>query len=198
MTDEEDEELQKALLADESDLPPPPPNPAANASKMPDPEKTGALPPEVSPYELMDRRDEEQILAELGELPPDVLNTMVYSFRQEGKEVSGLSWIGVKTLVVELGQYTIEDLTVEETDTVFRCICKATDKKNDVSMYGTAEQEKVMKLHEGKERKDPFALQKASSKAQRNAFIAVLPKGIVAAFIKKCLAERPQRGPTYR
>jgi hypothetical protein len=190
--DSDDDELQKALLEDEeSDLPPPPPNP--NANKPPDPKNVGALPPDVSPYELMDRRDEEQILAELGELPADVLNTMVYSFKMEGRDVTGLSWIGVKTLVVELGQYSIEDMKVEETETVFRCIAKAYDKKNDVSMYGAAEQEKIMKFKDN-ERKDPFALQKASSKAQRNAFMAVLPKGMVEQFKKKCLDANP-RGP---
>ncbi|OGC89242.1 MAG: hypothetical protein A2W25_04240 [candidate division Zixibacteria bacterium RBG_16_53_22] len=187
----EDEEIQKALREDE--LPPPPPNPGINKSKMPDPATVGSVPQDASAYELMDRRDEEQILAELGELPADVLNTMVYSFKMDGRDVTGLSWIGVKTLVVELGQYSIEDLKVEETPETYRCIAKAIDKKAQVTMYGTAEQDKMMRFKDN-ERKDPFALQKASSKAQRNAFMAVLPKGIVEEFKKKCLAVNP-RGP---
>jgi hypothetical protein len=44
---------------------------------------------------------------------------------------------------------------------------------------GVSEQAKTMKLSDGREVKDPFALQKALSKAQRNALRIFIPESAI-------------------
>jgi len=48
---------------------------------------------ETGAYELMERRDDEQILAEL---QGRFLDEYVYEISQDGHQVTGLSWIGTK------------------------------------------------------------------------------------------------------
>ncbi|VVB53373.1 Uncharacterised protein [uncultured archaeon] len=150
--------------------------------------------PEQTPYQMMDRADEEQILAELNGLPDDVLDTMVYSFPSGGKRITGLSWVGTKTLIVEAGNYAIEDPHIVETADAFRVVCRARDLTRNIALYGAAEVPKRMKTRDG-EIEDPFALSKALSKAQRNALQNLLPKKLVAEFITKCMAAK---GPKVR
>ena len=150
--------------------------------------------PEVAPsvYEQMDRLDCEQILAELEGLTPDVLDTMVYSFQQGGGRVTGLSWVGTKALIIEAGHYDIVDIRVIETETSYRVMAKGKDLKKNVSLWASAEQLKKMKTRNG-DIDDPFALQKATSKAQRNVLQSLLPKTLVAEFIERCMKSKNEK-----
>jgi hypothetical protein len=143
----------------------------------------------------MDRRDEEQIMAELDGIPKPVLEEMVYSFLSGGKKVTGLSFIGVKTLSIEAGHIGIIDLKIQDTPDSYRAMALAKDYNRNVTFFGVAEQAKNMEMKNGNRIPDPFALQKAASKAQRNAIFNLLPRKLVAEFIAKCLKAK---GPIFR
>lgn len=176
---ESDDELEKAMEADEAKKSLP-----ASIDIVQD--------KNLTPYEMMDRQDEEQILAELDGIPSPVLEEMVYSFQSSAGRVTGLSWVGVKTLIVEAGHYEISDIHVIETEKSYRVVAKAHDIKRNVSLFGMAEQPKMMKTKSG-EMEDTFALQKASSKAQRNALQSLLPKKLVAEFVERCMKAKNDR-----
>ena len=182
---DEDDELRKALEKDGEER-----SLAQNPVLLPEPLEAEVVPPEQSPYVMMDRKDEEQILAELDGIPAPVLDEMVYSFQSGGKKVTGLSWTGTKALAIEAGHYSIDDLKIQETETAFRVLARARDINRNVSFYGVAEQTKKMRLHNNTEVDDPFALQKATSKAQRNALQALLPKKLVAEFMRRVLEKK--------
>jgi hypothetical protein len=191
----EDEELRKAMEADE----------AARSESLPAPAGPPAPPDFASggeivqtgntPYEIMDRRDEEQIMAELDGIPSKVLEEMVYSFMSGGQKITGLSFVGVKTLAVEAGHIGIVDLKVQETNDSFRVMALAKDYNRNVTFFGVADQAKLMPMRNGSPIPDKFALQKAVSKAQRNAIFNLLPRKLVAEFISKCMKAR---GPVFR
>lgn len=196
----EDEEIQRALevemseekpvLLERPEVPPPPPDLESKAE---------IVPSGNTPYEMMDRKDEEQILHELEGAPHPVLEEMVYSFSGSQGMVTGLSWIGVKTLAVEAGHYSIDDVKIQDNEHSYRVLAKARDINRNVTMFGVAEQQKNMKTREGREIADSFALQKAVSKAQRNALIGLLPRTLVAEFIKRCIEVKKERmGPRVR
>lgn len=192
--EEIDEELRKALEADGKET-------ALEKAEQHSQDAVLAIEAEVapdgaSPYVMMDRKDEEQILAELDGIPAPVLEEMVYSFTSGGGKVTGLSWTGTKALAIEAGHYSIDDLKISETPASFRVLARAKDINRNVAFYGVAEQKKMMKLRDGKEIEDPFALQKATSKAQRNALQALLPKKLVAEFMRRCL-EKKRGGVRY-
>jgi hypothetical protein len=44
-------------------------------------------------YELLDQRDEEQILSEI---KGNIITEMFYSFPLDGRMVTGISWVGTK------------------------------------------------------------------------------------------------------
>ena len=55
--------------------------------------------PSTNEYKIMDNFDEEQVLAEL---QGHYLTEFVYSFKAGGRDVIGLSWAGIKELVIIL------------------------------------------------------------------------------------------------
>ena len=182
----DDKELEEALAAEKRPLPTP-------AEKK---EAVDMVPAEDNVYAIMERRDEEQILAELQGLPSPVLEDMIYSFEQGGeggsKTVTGLSWEGVKTLALELGHFKVEDLKISETPDEFRIVVKVTDTHRGVTLYASSDQPKTMKRRDGNGTPDQFALQKAMSKAQRNGLLQLLPPAMVAAFTDRCIAAKKE------
>ena len=123
-------------------------------------------------YELLDQRDEEQILAEI---KGNIITEMFYSFKMEGREVTGVSWVGTKEIARQYGGINMDFMRVDETPLAYIAICKATDTKRGTSLLGTAMQPKQMNTRAG-EVEDRFAYTKAVSKAQRNAIRAIIPE----------------------
>lgn len=123
-------------------------------------------------FELMEQRDEEQILAEI---KGAILDEMFYSFPLDGRTVTGISWVGTKEIARRYGGIEMNFVKVEETDTHYVAIVKATDTRSGTSLLGTSMQSKLMKV-KGAEKPDRFAYTKAVSKAQRNAIRAIIPE----------------------
>lgn len=123
-------------------------------------------------YELLDKRDEEQILAEI---KGNIITEMFYSFKMEGREVTGISWVGTKEIARQYGGINIDYVDLKETPSSYMAIVKATDTKRGTSLLGTAMQPKTMNTRNG-EVDDKFASTKAISKAQRNAIRAIIPE----------------------
>ena len=123
-------------------------------------------------YELLDQRDEDQILAEI---KGNIISEMFYSFQLDGKTVTGVSWVGTKEIARQYGCIDLDFIRVDETDTDYVAVVKAKDTRTGTSLLGTAMQPKIMTT-KGGEKPDRFAYTKAVSKAQRNAIRAIIPE----------------------
>lgn len=137
-------------------------------------------------YRVMDRHDEEQILDELQGRP---VGEMVYSFSPSGggKAVTDLSYGGVREVVRTLNREHFTAIQIdgdrppmvdeftEEGTAYYRVMVYAKDVATGQGQWGTAVEPKKMKLRNGSEKWDKFALTKALNKAQRNAMKACLP-----------------------
>lgn len=137
-------------------------------------------------FQQLDRLDENQIIAEL---QGAVAQDMVYSFRSGGKQVTGLSWSGIKYLAARLGNIQVDLLQILDADESWCVLCKAM--AGESSRIGAAEQPKTMKNGNP----DPFALPKATSKAQRNAIRALLPEKLIVETIQAHAAISAQAKP---
>lgn len=136
-------------------------------------------------FKAMEAKDEEQILTEL---KGGFLEEFVYSFPQGGKQVTGLSWAGVKEVARQVGGIVIEEMKIMESEDrkSYRVLARAKDLKTKNVIFGVAEQSKIFLG-----RPDSFALPKAVSKAQRNAIRALIPE----VFIKKMMSEKLRSKP---
>lgn len=139
--------------------------------------------------------DERQIVEEMR---GRVLMEYFYSFEAGGREVVGLSYAGVKQLAREMARrrepIDIEDLEVNEDEESVQIIAKAVNKKTGEHRFGASpKQPKVMTLKDGSRREDPYAYQKALSKAQRNALRAFIPEEIIIEMFKEWRKQREER-----
>lgn len=123
-------------------------------------------------YELLDQRDEDQILAEI---KGNIISEMFYSFPLDGKTVTGVSWVGTKEIARQYGCIDLDFVRVDDTEDSYIAVVKATDTRTGTSLLGTAMQPKNMTA-KGVEKPDRFAYTKAVSKAQRNAIRAIIPE----------------------
>ncbi len=144
---------------------------------------------EITPseYKIMDGQDEQQVLEEL---QGHYLTEFVYSFKAGGRDVIGLSWAGVKELAYRYGGIQVESCNIEDKGDFWLVTCKASDIKRSNSRFGVATQSKTMKRRDGTVEPDEFALQKATSKAQRNAIRALMPEIAVKQYIDQFLTEK--------
>ena len=127
------------------------------------------------PFQEMDVRDEGQILAEMrGEF----LEQYVYSFTQAGKAITNLSYVGVKEAIRRRGHVQILDHKVEEVNGKYRATVLVHDLVNDIDVLGVSEAE-VTKT---------FAYVLAVNKAERNAFMKLIPAKFYAELIKEKLS----------
>ena len=136
--------------------------------------------PRSEDFREMDARDEEQILLAL---KGTFLKEFVYKFPMGGRTVTGISWSGIKEIAYRLEGIDTEIENQSETDEAFTFIVKATNKNINSSRLGVGVQTKLMKRG-GKNVTDPFAIQKALSKAQRNAIRGVIPEATIKTYIE--------------
>jgi hypothetical protein len=133
------------------------------------------LPVEV--FHEMERRDENQILAEMrGELIED----LVYSIDIQGRRVTNLSYAGVKEATRRRGNLEILEVRTEETDEEIRALVRVRDHNNRIDVLGASSAEK----------KKPFSYTLAVNKAERNAFAKLIPAKWYAVLIDEYLARR--------
>jgi hypothetical protein len=138
-------------------------------------------------FAIMERKDEEQILAQL---KGHYLEEFVYSFEHAGRRVIGLSWAGVKECAYRMGGIDVVECKVEDKGEYWLVLAKAVDRTTGSGRYGISTQPKKMKLKDGSEQEDLFSLPKALSKAQRNAIRGLIPEGHIKIFLDHYLQEK--------
>lgn len=160
-------------------------------------------------FRAMDRADELQIL---DELQGRALEVMVYSFSSGGKQLTDLSYAGVREVVRTLnvrGHTRIKisgatpplvDEVSEDGDSYVRVMIYAEDQSTGSGQWGVATEPKHMKKRNGDVVWDKFALTKALNKAQRNAMKALIPlemqQTVVAQYLgDNAKVKKIQAGP---
>ena len=121
--------------------------------------------------EVLDKIDDDAII---DIMTGQAIQDYVYSFKQGGKTVEGLTLAGVNEAANRHGGMCVEDVTYEEKDNSWIVVAKACDTISGNSRYGAYEQAKRMG-----NREDPHAFTKAIHKAQRNAIKQLLPVAVI-------------------
>ena len=122
-------------------------------------------------YEVIDQADDRAIIEMM---TGQTIQDYVYSFKQGGRVVEGLTLAGINEAANRRGGIVVEDIQFEEKEGSWIAIVKATDTFTGSSRYGAFEQPKKTGS-----RDDPFAFTKAIHKAQRNAVKQLLPVPII-------------------
>src|SRR3972149_3978088 len=95
----------------------------------------------VTVCQIMDTRDENQIIMEMqGETA--LIEEYVYSFKQGNRQVTSLSYAGIKEMVRRRGNFEIIEAKTEENDKTIRALVKIRDLSNHVEFLGASEAEK--------------------------------------------------------
>lgn len=155
-------------------------------------------------YQLMDRLDEDQVVAEMAGRKSDILDKLVYRFWQDGKLICGLSKRGVDEAAREMAKANqcIRETSIEfaETDEwidakalVSRVIVDGEGGERVLeSKFGLKRQMKFTNTRNGL-RADNFVFEKAGAKALRNALRRMIPEEIVVNLIEKINALCPEQ-----
>jgi len=142
------------------------------------PEEEKQLPVEV--FQAFERRDENQILAEMrGEL----LEELVYDIEIQGRRVTNLSYAGVKEAIRRRGRVEILEVRTEETESEIRALVRVRDHENQIDVLGASTAEKSK----------PFAYTLAINKSERNAFAKLIPAKWYAVLIDEWLQRHGQK-----
>ena len=139
---------------------------------------------EKPPLEIVlmtEKRDEDQILAQMR---GEVLGTYVYTFLQSGRQITSISYAGVKEAIRRRGNVSFypctcchREIHVEETGDEIRANVTVWDLTNNVKFLGAASANKKL----------PFAYTLAVNKAERNALRKLLPEKALALMIEEFL-----------
>ena len=125
----------------------------------------------VADYEVLDQVDDQAIVEMM---TGQSIQDYVYSFKQGGKTVEGLTLAGINEAANRRGGIQVDDVQYEEREHSWLATAKATDTVTGSSRYGAYEQPKRMGSRE-----DPHAFTKAIHKAQRNAVKQLLPVTVI-------------------
>ncbi len=146
---------------------------------------------EKPPLEIVlmtEKRDEDQILAQMR---GEVLGTYVYSFVQSGRQITSISYAGVKEAIRRRGNVSFypctcchREIHVEETGDEIRANVTVWDLTNNVKFLGAASANKKL----------PFAYTLAVNKAERNALRKLLPEKALALMIQEFLKRNDSKG----
>ena len=136
----------------------------------------------VPAYQEMDKRDENQIIAEMR---GEILEDLVYDINISGRRVTNLSYAGVKEAIRRRGSLEILDVKTEESESTIRALVKVRDLQNRIDVLGASEADK----------QKPFSYTLAINKAERNAFAKLIPAKWFATLINEYLEQKgtPQR-----
>ena len=125
----------------------------------------------VAEYEVLDQVDDRAIVEMM---TGQAIEDYVYSFKQGGRTVEGLTLAGINEAANRRGGIQIDSVEYEEREHSWLAIAKATDTVTGSSRYGAYEQVKAIG-----NRSDPHAFTKAVHKAQRNAIKQLLPVHVI-------------------
>ena len=125
----------------------------------------------VAEYEVLDQVDDRAIIEMM---TGQAIEDYVYSFKQGGRTVEGLTLAGINEAANRRGGIQIDSVDYEEREHSWLAIAKATDTVTGSSRYGAYEQVKAMG-----NRSDPHAFTKAIHKAQRNAIKQLIPVHVI-------------------
>jgi hypothetical protein len=140
----------------------------------------------VADYEVLDQVDDQAIIEMM---TGQAIKDYVYSFKQGGRTVEGLTLAGINEAANRRGGIQVDDLQYEEREHSWNVVVKATDTLTGSSRWGACEQAKM-----AGGRPDQFAFTKAVHKAQRNAVKQLLPMSVIREVLDFYLhrqAERP-------
>jgi len=148
-------------------------------------------PTKIDDYTEIERHEEELIIEEF---KGRILNSFVYIYPikdpNTGRVVDEkyyLTYVGIKTIIQRMGNVSIEDIVVKETDNTYVVKAIVRNIKNNVQVIGISEQSKTMRLKDGTVCRDEYALQKSVSKAIRNAYRLLIPEPVAQAIIDEWL-----------
>ena len=134
-------------------------------------EKNNELVPVAAEYEVVDQVDDQAII-EL--MTGQTIQDYVYSFKQGGRTVEGLTLAGINEAANRRGGIQVEEIDYEDREHSWIATAKAVDTITGSSRYGAYEQPKM-----AGGRPDPFAFTKAIHKAQRNAIKQLIPVPVI-------------------
>ena len=134
-------------------------------------EKKEEMVPVTAEYAVVDQVD-DQAIVEL--MTGQTIQDYVYSFKQGGRTVEGLTLAGINEAANRRGGIQVEEVKYEERENSWIATAKAVDTITGSSRYGAYEQ---LKMSGG--RPDPFAFTKAIHKAQRNAIKQLIPVPVI-------------------
>ena len=134
-------------------------------------EKKEEMVPVTAEYEVVDQVDDQAII-EL--MTGQTIQDYVYSFKQGGRTVEGLTLAGINEAANRRGGIQVEEVKYEEQENSWIATAKAVDTITGSSRYGAYEQPKM-----SGGRPDPFAFTKAIHKAQRNAIKQLIPVPVI-------------------
>ena len=134
-------------------------------------EKKEEMVPVTAEYAVVDQVD-DQAIVEL--MTGQTIQDYVYSFKQGGRTVEGLTLAGINEAANRRGGIQVEEINYEERDNSWIATAKAVDTITGSSRFGAYEQPKT-----NGNRPDPFAFTKAIHKAQRNAIKQLIPVPVI-------------------
>ena len=134
-------------------------------------EKKDEMVPVTAEYDIFEKVDDQAII-EL--MTGQTIQDYVYSFKQGGRTVEGLTLAGINEAANRRGGIQIEEVNYEEREHSWIATAKAVDTITGSSRYGAYEQPKM-----AGSRQDPFAFTKAIHKAQRNAIKQLIPVPVI-------------------
>ena len=134
-------------------------------------EKKEEMVPVTAEYAVVDQVD-DQAIVEL--MTGQTIQDYVYSFKQGGRTVEGLTLAGINEAANRRGGIQVEEVNYEERDNSWIATAKAVDTITGSSRFGAYEQPKT-----NGNRPDPFAFTKAIHKAQRNAIKQLIPVPVI-------------------
>lgn len=138
---------------------------------------------------LTEKKDEEQIILEMQN---QVAREWVYTLNIRGKDVTSLSYAGVKEAVRRRGNFRFvpcshcgKTVHVDEDEKEYHALVTVHDENRNVMFIGAASSFKAQ----------PFAWPMAANKAERNALRKMLPEKQIALLIESYLRKGPPLPP---
>lgn len=127
--------------------------------------------PVAAEVEVIDSVDDQAIVEMM---TGQTIQDYVYSFKQGGRVVEGLTLAGINEAANRRGGIQVNNIEYKETDKSWMATAQAVDTIIGNSRYGAYEQPKMIGG-----RPDPYAFTKAIHKAQRNAIKQLLPIPVI-------------------
>lgn len=153
---------------------------------------------EQQPYVEMERFDEQQILTDIDGQISQIADEMVYYFKDKnGKEITGLSWVGTKSASYHLRQKKIVNISQESvtfvpdpTDKDYMIFTvEVKDLISGAKAISMKRQDLYIRPRKGEPYLNPFWVEVGRSKAFRNAMQDLMPSDWIAKMIKTWIDE---------